>query len=122
MKIFKIDGEQIYPPNDFKMVVVKNLIESVTLYNGSKQYDYSGYRYGDSTWQWGGLPEGHLNILLRAAQNSEFILTFEDALEGVREIKCCCISRVAAKHRITKNGKPFWKNIEVEVTFPDAYK
>lgn len=124
MDYLKVNGYAIPFSNGFTMTQVPNLVNEVTLMNGNTQADINGWKYEDTTLRWGTLEEDDLNTLLAQTDpiRGEFDFSFyEPGSNSYKTIKALRKGRVVVKTRYKRNGAIVWKDIEISLTFPEAY-
>ena len=124
MDYLEVNGNKIPFSNGFTMTQIPNLVNEVTLMNGSKQADINGWRYDDTTLEWDYLRESDLQTLLTETDpiRGTFDLSFyEPGTNGYKTVKALRIGRVLVKTRYKEQGEIVWTGIEIELTFPEAY-
>ena len=124
MDYLKINGQYRIPyPNGFTMKKTANITSEYTTITGKRMGDINGWIYEDQTFSWDTLKEEELQILLRETNpmNGTFTLNFVDAEDGEKTINAMRVSRVLTKTRFKRNGYIVWKDVQMEVRFPDAY-
>lgn len=121
MDYITINNKQVPYPNDFQMKKVPNKVASITTMSGKTISDINGWKYDDTTLQWGTLLETDLTNLLDAISDNEFNITFVD-IDGDHTVNAVLESRVNTKTRFKENGNVVWKDIQVVISFPDCYQ
>ena len=124
MDYLKFNGHRIPYSNGFTMNQVPNVVNEVTLMDGSTQADINGWKYDDTTLEWDYLPEDLLQLLLSETDpiRGTFELSFnEPGTAGYKTVKALRRGRVIVKTRHKEAGKIVWTGIEIELTFPEAY-
>ena len=124
MDYLKINGNAIPFSNKFTMVQVPNIVNEVTLMNGSTQADINGWKYEDTTLTWDYLKERDLLMLLTQTDpiRGTFELSFyEPGSNGYKTVNAIRKGRVIVKTRYKEAGEIVWKGIELELSFPDCY-
>lgn len=124
MDYLKVNGHSIPFSNGFTMNQVPNIVNEVTLMDGSTQADINGWRYDDTTLNWDYLTEADLQTLLTETDpiRGTFELSFyEPGTNGYKTVKALRRGRVIVKTRHKRDGKIVWTGIEIELTFPEAY-
>lgn len=124
MDYIKINNNRIPYPNGFTMRQSPNIINEVTLMNGDVQADINGWKYEDQTLSWDYLEEKYLNLLLSETDPmfGLFNLSFnEPGSDNYKTIKALRRGRVVTKTRHKRDGKIVWKDIQLDLSFPEAY-
>lgn len=121
MDYININGYTIPYPNDFQMRKVPNKVASITTMSGKTLNDINGWKYDNTTLQWDTLLDSDLSNMLAAISNSQFELTFTNIDGETETVNAVLESRVSTKTRRKHNGKILWKDINVEISFPDCY-
>lgn len=121
MDYITINNKQIPYPNGFQMKMVPNKVASITTMSGKTLSDINGWKYDNTTLQWDTLLETDLTNLLDAISDNEFSITFID-IDGSHTVNAVLESRVNTKTRFKENGNVVWKDIRVEISFPDCYQ
>lgn len=121
MDYITIGGRQVPYPNNFQMQATENVVAQVTLLNGSVVGDYNGYRFENTTMQWDTLLETDLQNLLEATSTTTFNVTYKDITGTEITVLARKVSRVETKTRFHRNGNAIWKDIQLELAFPNVY-
>lgn len=121
MDYITINNKQIPYPNDFQMKKTPNKVGTITTMSGKTISDVNGWKYANTTMQWDTLLETDLQNLLTAISDNEFQITFAD-IDGNHTVNAVLESRVNTKTRFRDNGNIVWKDINIEVSFPDCYQ
>lgn len=121
MQYININGYSIPYPNSFSMKKVPRIVSEMETLDGSIVADVAGWRYDDTTLQWDTLLDADLrNLLLALDASAAFPITFND-IDGERTVNAIYRGRSNVKTPMFHNGVTVWKDIQVELTFPDAY-
>lgn len=115
--MFKINGVTIVEPIKLEMARVDNIVSSLQTQSGRTIADIRGWKYADTSLNWGTIPESQLQYLLPL---NEFDLTFDD-FDGIKTIKAIRKSFVGQKQRFLVDNKVFYAKFGLEVMFPDVY-
>lgn len=121
MDYININGYSVPYPNDFQMKKTPNKVASLTTMSGKTLSDINGWKYDNTTLQWGTLLDSDLNNMLTAINNNEFTLTFTNLSGELETVNAVLESSVSTKTRRKHNGNIVWKDIQVEISFPDCY-
>lgn len=115
----KINGNDIYRPNDFTPERTDVYAAEFETMTGKIRADLIGWKYADMTMQWDSLPEDQLHVLMNMIGNCT--IEFNDS-EGkqIENIARKSAVEVATRH-IGPDGKPLWKNVSVAIRFLDAH-
>lgn len=114
-------ARQVPYPNDFQMQKTPNKVASLTTLSGKTICDINGWKYENTKLKWDTLLETDLQNLLSSISGNEFQLTFTD-IDGPQTVNAVLESRINTKTRYKHNGAIVWKDVEVEVSFPDCYQ
>ena len=121
MQYININGYSIPYPNSFSMKKVPRIVCEMETLDGSIVADVAGWRYDDTTLQWDTLLDADLrNLLLALDASAAFPITFND-IDGERTVNAIYRGRSNVKTPMFHNGVTVWKDIQVELTLPDAY-
>ena len=121
MQYININGYSIPYPNSFSMKKVPRIVCEMETLDGSIVADVAGWRYDDTTLQWDTLLDADLrNLLLALDASAAFPITFND-IDGERTVNAIYRGRSNVKTPMFHNGVTVWKDIQVELTFPDAH-
>ena len=122
MQYITINGYDIPYPNDFQLQKVPNIVNEITTLTGKVVADVNGWRYGDTTLSWGTLLDGDLQNLLAAISASSFTVTFKD-IDGVdHSVTAVLRNRANVKTPMFHRGKTVWRDVSVQLSFPDCYE
>ena len=125
MDYIKLNGNCLIPyPNSFTMTKEANIVSEIKTCTGKCLADISGWKYEDTTLSWDTLFESDLQALLLETNpvNGIFTLTFNDTESGTMTINAFRRKRVTTKTRHKKNGNVIWKDVQLEISFPDVYE
>ena len=78
------------------------------------------WKFADTVLKWDSLPQDQLMKLFDIT--GETVLKFYDQNDVETTEKIMPISNVSTTTRITKNGHPIWKNVQLEVKFINVHK
>ena len=119
MQTIRINGHDIYRPNEFTPAREDVYAAEYTTCTGKMIADRIGWKYSDMTLSWDTLPQAMLDVLL--GMSGESTLVFSDS-DGEHTEK---IIRGAFTNMPTRftglDGKAAWQNIAVEVRFIDVH-
>lgn len=121
MDYITINGKSVPYPNDFTPKKVPNKVAQMQTLSGKDIADVNGWKYEPMTLQWDTLLDQDLRDLLDAISEDTFMMTFSD-IDGVHTVEVALESRFNTKTPIKKDGVIVWKNVTVDVSFPDCYR
>lgn len=115
--MFKINETRIVEPIQIQIARVDNIVSLIRTQSGRTIADKRGWKYQDTVFYWGTIPEDQLQFLLPL---NEFTITFDD-ISG--EVTANAIRKkfVGQKQRFLKDGQVFYANFGLEVIFTDVY-
>lgn len=120
MDYIRINGKVIPYPNDFTMKKVPNVVAQLRTLSGKDVADINGWKYEPTTLQWDTLLDQDLRNLLDAISDNVFEIQFSD-IDGEHTVEAILESRVSTKTPMKENGAIVWKEVNVELSFPDCY-
>ena len=124
MDYLKVNGHPIPYSNGFTMDQVPNIINEVTLMDGSTEADINGWKYDDTSLEWGTLYEEDLITLFTETDpiRGTFNLSFhEPGSDDYKTVKAMRIGRGLKKTRYKEDGKIVWTGVRIDLTFPESY-
>lgn len=122
MQYITINGQQIPYPNDFAPQKVPNIVNEMTTLTGKVVADINGWRYADTSLQWDTLLDEDLQSLLTAIGSPSFEITFLDIDGTEQTVSAVLKGRANVKTPLYNNGVTIWKEISVDLSFPDCYE
>lgn len=120
MDFLKINNRSIPYPNNFNMKKVNNVVAEIKTLSGRRIADVNGWCYEDQSFTWDTLLNEHLDALLDET-TTDFVLEFVNTRGEVERVNAARISLEAEKTQFKEDGTLVWKDITLEVMFPDAY-
>ena len=115
-----INDEVLPYPNDFQMQKVPNIVNEMVTLSGKTIADVNGWKYADTTLKWDTLLDQDLQRLLSAISAFQFDVTFTD-ISGTWTVEAILKHRTNVKTPMFHNGATVWKDVEVELSFPNCY-
>lgn len=122
MQHITINGQQIPYPNDFAPQKVPNIVNEMTTLTGKVVADINGWRYADTSLQWDTLLDEDLQNLLTAISSPSFEVTFLDIDGTEQTVSAVLKGRANVKTPLYNNGATIWKEISIDLSFPDCYE
>lgn len=116
----KINGVEIYRPNDFSPSREDVYEAEIITMTGKRLADIVGWKYADMTLQWDAIPESQLNYLL--GLRGACTLVFEDA-DGAEHTEAIIRTGIVttATRYIGPEGTPLWSNVNMTISFLDSH-
>lgn len=122
MQYITINGYDVPYPNDFQLQKVPNIVNEITTLTGKVIADVNGWRYGDTELVWGTLLDADLQNLLAAISDTTFPVTFLDINGTEQTVNAVFKGRANVKTPRFHNGVTVWKDVRVQLSFPDCYE
>lgn len=122
MQYITINGYDVPYPNDFQLQKVPNIVNEITTLTGKVIADVNGWRYGDTELVWGTLLDADLQNLLAAISDNTFPVTFLDIDGTEQTVNAVFKGRANVKTPHFHNGVTVWKDVRVQLSFPDCYE
>lgn len=122
MQYITINGQSIPYPNDFTLQKVPNVVNEMQTLTGKTVADINGWKYADTTLSWDTLLDQDLQNLLAAIEDNEFTMTFIDLDGATHTVNAIFRGRANVKTPIFQNSTTVWKDISVDISFPDCYE
>ena len=122
MMYITINGYQVPYPNDFEMEQVPNIVGEIITMSGRTIADINGWKYADTTLQWGTLLDEDLHNLLNAISVPSFNITFTDIDGTTKTVEAIFRGITHTKTPLFNNGVVVWQNIQVALSFPACYQ
>lgn len=122
MQYITINGYEVPYPNDFQLQRVPNIVNEMTTLTGKVVADVNGWHYGDTDLTWGTLLDGDLQNLLAAISSSSFPVKFKD-IDGLEHtVNAILRNRANIKTPIFHRGATVWRDVSIQLSFPDCYE
>lgn len=120
MMHMKVNGRSIPYPNDFTMKKEDHIVGEIKTASGATYADVNGWSYADTTLQWDTLLGDDLETLL-TEMSGTFTLEFVNITGGLESVRAFRRSLEYQKTEIMHDGSVVWRDVTMEVSFPDAY-
>lgn len=114
------DGNEIMRPVEMEIKREYVYGSEYTTLLGETRADLVAWKYADTVLKWDSLPQDQLMKLFDIT--GETVMKFYDQNDVETTEKIMPISNVSTTTRITKNGHPIWKNVQLEVKFINVHK
>lgn len=122
LQYININGQQVPYPNDFQLQRVPNIINEMQTLTGKTVADINGWKYGDTELTWDTLLDEDLQNLLAAISDSSFDITFSDIDGAEHTVTAVYKGRANIKTPVFYKGLTVWKDVRVQLSFPDCYE
>lgn len=122
MEYLSINEQNLPYPSLFTLTKIPNTVCELTTMAGQKIADVNGWKYADTTIEWGTLYQEDLEKLLDATADPTFVVGFHDANGIYQELDAILVNFNKARSRVTSQGDIVWRNVSITVSFPDSYK
>lgn len=122
MQYMTINGRSVPYPNDFELQKVPNIVNEMQTLTGKNVADINGWKYGDVELRWGTLLDEDLQNLLAAIADNEFQISFKDIDGADHTVNAVFKGRANVKTPMFHNGVTVWKDVSVQLSFPDCYE
>lgn len=119
MDYITINGKSIPYPNGFSPKKTAKKANAVTTLSGKDIADIIGHKYETTTMKWDTLVDQDLSNLIQALSADTFSVTFAD-MEGTHTVNAVLESSLTVKSQFRNNGNIVWRDISVEISFPDC--
>lgn len=122
LQYLNINGYDIPYGNGFAPQKVPNIINEMVTLTGKTVADVNGWKYGDIELRWDTLLDQDLQNLLAAISANEFTVTFKDIDGEDHTVNAVFKGRANVKTPMFHNGRTVWKDVTVQLSFPDCYE
>ena len=122
LQYITINGYDIPYPNDFELQKVPNIVNEMVTLTGRTVADINGWKYADVELRWDTLLDADLQNLLAAIADNEFQVTFKDIDGSYHTVNAVFRGRANVKTPMFHRGVTVWKNVTVQLSFPDCYE
>ena len=114
-------------PKHFEMQKTPNIVNELHTMSGNILYDINGWKYADTTIEWGVLYPEMLKRLLndvirRAELNNTLYLEFTDAEGNAQSILTVVKNFKSAKTLVKYGNEYVWEGVAVTLSFPECYQ
>lgn len=122
LQYITINGYDIPYPNDFELQKVPNIVNEMQTLTGKTVADINGWKYGDVEFRWGTLLDEDLQNLLAAIADNEFQISFKDIDGADHTVNAVFKGRANVKTPMFHKGVTVWRDVSVQLSFPDCYE
>lgn len=114
-------------PKKFEMQKVPNIVSEITTMTGQTYADINGWKYANTTIEWGALYPEDLQKLVGSMgvvkYGPAFTLTFIDANKQTQTVNAVLRGFHNAKTLARqRNGDYVWEGVSIDLSFPDCYQ
>lgn len=120
MDYININSVSVPYPNGFTMKKEANITAEITTLTGKTVADVNGWKYANTSLKWDTLKETLLQEMLDEVMEP-FTITFKDPLDGIVTVNAFLRSQISTKTRYKDGTSWVWKDVTLEVSFPDVY-
>lgn len=114
-----INGERVYRPLNFAPTKEDIYKGEYTTCTGKLLADRVGWKFADMTFEWDGLPQAMVDVLIN--MSGECTLVFDDLDGNLIQETIVRASVVGLRHRQTVRGEPYWIGVQVSIKFIDSH-
>ena len=122
MKYLRINNYNLPYPKAFEMRKEPNIVCELTTMTGSKVADVNGWRWADTTIEWGALYQEDLTLLLQATASPTLTIAFENMSGGTTTVNAILKGFVGKRTLAVYDGDTVWEGVAIAVSFPDCYE
>lgn len=122
LQYITINGYDIPYGNDMTLQKVPNIVNEMVTLTGKTVADINGWKYADVELRWGTLLDADLQNLLAAISNNTFQVTFKDIDGADHTVSAVFKGRANVKTPMFHRGATVWKDVTVQLSFPDCYE
>lgn len=112
-------------PKSFEMQKTPNIVNEIHTMSGNVLYDINGWKYADTTIEWGSLyPEmlKDLILIVDEAKANDLYIDFLDP-EGVEQTVRAVIKGFKKAKTLVRYGNDYvWDGVSLQVTFPECHQ
>ena len=122
LQYITINGYDIPYGNNFTLQKVPNIVNEMVTLTGKTVADINGWKYDDVELRWDTLLDEDLQNLLAAISDSQIEVKFKD-IDGLdHTVNAVFKGRANAKTPMFHNGVTVWRDVSVQLSFPDCYE
>lgn len=122
LQYITINGYDIPYGNSFTPRKIPNIVNEMVTLTGKTVADINGWKYDDVELRWDTLLDEDLQNLLAAISDSQFEVTFKD-IDGLdHTVNAVFKGRANVKTPMFHNGVTVWRDVSVQLSFPDCYE
>lgn len=111
-------------PKHFEMQVVPNIVNEIHTMSGNTLYDVNGWKYADTTIEWGTLYPEKLHDLIyivNQAKVNDLYLEYVDPEGTAQSIKAVIKNFKKAKTLVRYGSDYVWEGVALTLSFPECY-
>lgn len=111
-------------PKQFEMQVVPNIVNEIHTMSGNTLYDVNGWKYADTTIEWGTLYPEKLHDLIyivNKAKVNDLYLEYVDPEGTAQSIKAVIKNFKKAKTLVRYGSDYVWEGVALTLSFPECY-
>ena len=117
-----INGQRLPYPKSFKMEKTPNIACELETMSGKRIADVNGWRYADTSIEWGALYPEDLKRLVAATADPSFKITFHTD-DGEAMAVNAILRSFTRSRTLVQYGDDFvWEGVGINVSFPDCYQ
>ena len=118
-------SEQLPYPKTFEMQVVPNIVNEIHTMSGNVLYDVNGWKYADTTIEWGTLYPEMLERLMRVvnkAKVNDLYIEYVDPKGEAKSVKTVIKNFKKAKTLARYGSDYVWEGVALQLTFPECFQ
>lgn len=111
-------------PKQLEMQVVPNIVNEIHTMSGNTLYDVNGWKYADTTIEWGTLYPEKLHDLIyivNQAKVNDLYLEYVDPEGTAQSIKAVIKNFKKAKTLVRYGSDYVWEGVALTLSFPECY-
>ena len=118
-------SEQLPYPKTFEMQVVPNIVNEIHTMSGNVLYDVNGWKYADTTIEWGTLYPEMLERLIQVvnkAKVNDLFIEYIDPKGEAKPVKTVIRNFKKAKTLARYGSDYVWEGVSLQLTFPECFQ
>lgn len=117
-----INNQALPYPKSFKLQKTPNIVCELETMSGKRIADVNGWRYADTSIEWGALYPEDLKRLVDATADPSFTIIFTDE-EGTAQTVNAVLRSFSRSRTLARYGNDFvWEGVGINLSFPDCYQ
>lgn len=121
MNTITINGQTLPYPKSLELKKIPNIVGEIETMTGKRIADVNGWRYADTTIEWGTLYPEDLNRLVTATSAPSFTIRFMDEHGTNQTVNAVLRGYSKARTLVKYGGQYVWEKVGITVSFPDCY-
>lgn len=122
MDYLQINNQNLPYPKSFTMQKVPNVVAEITTMTGQTYADINGWKYADTTIEWGSLYPEDLQRLVSAVSSPSFNIQFINENGQTTTVRAILRGFNKSKTLARYGNKYVWEGVGITLSFPDCYQ